>query len=182
MKKNLVILSAFALILSIMSLGSLAYFTSMKATENEITTGTIRIDLHDLTAVGEELLGISEYHGVMPGDVIPKQASVTNTGGNTAWVRVKIIQMDAEDPLSDDLPFIVNHNLSEWTKDGEWYYYGPALEPGETSELLFDSVTFPHSLDNSYQNRSYYLNLEAEAVQVANNGTDIMDALGWPSP
>ena len=186
MKRNITILSVFALVISLLSLGSLAYFTSSQATENEITTGTIAINLHDLTVIDQERLELSEYEGVMPGDVLAKEVSVSNAGGNAAWVRVRIdpVQEAAMPDLvpSDPAPYTLNINFAKWTRVGDWYYYGDVLEPGESSDHLFTTMSFPITLHDEYQGQAYHLDLEAEAVQVANNWTDVLDAAGWPSP
>jgi len=36
------------------------------------------------------------------------------------------------------------------------------------------------TMDNDYQNATIEINVEAQAVQSANNGTSVLTATGWP--
>ena len=180
MKKKIAILSAFALILSLLSMGSLAYFTHSHTTRNEITSGSIRIEINDLTVVDEALLPLSLYEGIMPGDSIQKRVYVTNTGGNDAWIRLRVTSTWDDDLPGD--PFTLGLNLTEWTQVGDWYYYHHVVAPGGDTDVLVNAVSFPITLDNSYQSQTFELDFEAEAVQHANNGADVFAAFGWPTP
>ena len=42
-------------------------------------------------------------------------------------------------------------------------------------------VDFAGGLDNSFQNVRVNVNVAAQAVQTANNGTSALDAAGWPA-
>ena len=64
-------------------------------------------------------------------------------------------------------------------RDG-YFYYKKALKPTETTEPLFTTVTLKEELENEFMNAKFSLDLTAEAVQVANNGSTVLEANGWP--
>ena len=41
-------------------------------------------------------------------------------------------------------------------------------------------VTFAPEMGNEYQGSTAHIDVKADAVQVANNGETVLDALGWP--
>ena len=45
----------------------------------------------------------------------------------------------------------------------------------------FTTVTFDPKMGNVYQNSTAHVDVNAYAVQSANNGTGALDAAGWPS-
>lgn len=177
--------------------GTLAYFTDSEIAHNVITSGNVDITLNDSTKNDDGTLidfpteGIT---GVMPGADVSKLVSVTNSGVGDAWVRIilttSIIGEDGSElptTLADGTPAITI-NFAEDTKwqdfDGIWYYT-EVLEAGETTENLFETVTFAPELDNSYQNCTANVIVSAEAVQSANNpipdGGTVADIPGWPT-
>ena len=56
-----------------------------------------------------------------------------------------------------------------------------SLMPGEATNPLFTKVYFSRYMGNMYQGSVAFVNVHAEATQVANNGTNVLEALGWPS-
>ena len=75
----------------------------------------------------------------------------------------------------------LNYNNEDWTaKDGYWYYNTP-VAPGGVTEPLFTTVAFDISMGNQYQNSTAEIDVSAQAVQTANNGTASTDAQGWPA-
>ena len=72
-------------------------------------------------------------------------------------------------------------NTEDWTEleDG-FYYYNDVLKAGDTTSPLFTSVIFDKSMGNLYQNCTVNIDVQAQATQVANNGTNVFEAKGWP--
>ena len=64
-------------------------------------------------------------------------------------------------------------------KDGYFYYSNP-VEPGETTVPLFTKVIFSVFMGNDYQESIFEVTVHAQATQVANNGSTVFDAVGWP--
>ena len=119
-----------------------------------------------------------------PGLEVTKIVEVENTGASSAWIRVllemTVTAADGETELSAD-PVELDYNTEKWTlgDDGYWYY-NEALEPDDTTEPLFTTVTFAAEMGNEYQESTCVIDITAQAVQSANNGDSAQEAVGWP--
>ena len=122
--------------------------------------------------------------GVMPGTDVTKIAEVKNTGTADAWVRVEVTQSIqlGEELIPNDGMVTLDYNTTDWTDGGDGYfYYGKALKPGEVTEPIFTKVAFSSAMDNRFQNVSIVVDVAAQGVQTANNGSTVTDAKGWPN-
>lgn len=184
MKKwKIVALCTVLACLSIVASGTLAYFTASETAHNVITSGGVAIQLHEFSERGnEELVPWQDVDGVMPGAEISKIVTVENTGASDAWVRVKvdktIILADGEKGNPEVMKLDIKDAF--WTEQDGYYYYNDPLAPGETTPPLFTTVTFDPKMGNEYQGSTAHIDVKADAVQVANNGETVLDALGWP--
>ena len=114
-------------------------------------------------------------------DVYKRQ--VENTGESETWIRVKV---EAKITSADDkeLPVdVMDYEVSEnWHMDFDGYiYYAKPVAPGESTEILFDTVYFAPEMGNEYQNCTANIVICAQAVQTANNGKNVLEAQGWPA-
>lgn len=181
MKRKLLVLSALAICLATLAAGSLAYFTSEEQAHNVITSGSVEIDLREW-ADEERTVPFVDLDGVMPGRDATKIVEVANTGASEAWIRVRFsVYIDDGKPYDSELVQL-DLNTADWTYDSEdcWYYYNTAVASGETTEPLFTTVHFETRMGNGYQNRTFCVDVEAQAVQTANNGDSARTAAGWP--
>ena len=172
-RRTIRLLAGVVTVVSLVSAGSGAYFTNKKTVRQVITTGSIQIVLNDEA---------DSSIPVMPGSVLHRPVSVSNVGENAAWIRVKV-QGEWEFSDSDerdDVEPALDYDLLTWQMYDGWYYLNEALECGETSSELFTTLTFPLSLDNSYEASSYHFSIQAEAVQKINNASTVLEAEGWP--
>lgn len=190
MKKQRIFLAAVLVCcLALAGGGTLAFFTARETAYNVITTGELAMNLvetHDGAPWPEE--GVS---GVMPGETIEKIVTVQNVGGVDFYARVKVtgqIQLEGKDELIEMKPEhveLVGLNSTEWTKQGEYYYYHRALAPRgadgviDETEPLFTAVKLKEGLDNAYQNAKLTVFVDAQAVQSRNNGASALEAAGW---
>ena len=81
-------------------------------------------------------------------------------------------------------PDMVSLDLNKefWAQGDDGYiYYTRALKPGETPEPVFTTVRFDAAMGNEYQDAKATVDVLAQAVQTANNGTSARDAQGWPA-
>lgn len=186
LKTKLLALSVVLILAALSVYGTLAYFTAQGTARNVITTGDIKIALEErmLTPDGEKTVPFENQLGVMPGSDVSKIVTVTNTGGQPAWVRVsldKAIELARGVEGEADLSLVTcDLNTESWTEKDGYYYYNAALEPGQTTAPLFTAVTFDTSMGNMYQNSVAYIDVYAAAVQTAHNGAAVMEAAGWP--
>ena len=185
MKKwKIVALCTVLACLSIVASGTLAYFTAQETAHNVITSGGIDIALIEKADTGDGLVDFEDMDGVMPGAVVSKEVTVKNTGASAAWVRVsvtKTITLANKEVIPNPEVMKLNINTEDWTEQGGYYYYNHSLLPGETTTYLFTTVTFDgKDMGNMYQNSEAKIKVQADAVQVANNGASATVAAGWP--
>ena len=182
MKRKIMILAVLVICIALFAAGTLAYYTSEQKAHNVITTGGVEIALNEW-ADEERETPFEDLTGIMPGAAVTKIVEVENTGASTAWVRVLVdenIELSGEG-RADPGDIVLDINTTDWTlKDGRYYYNSP-LEAGETTAPLFTSVSFDKDMGNEYQNATVTVDVSAQAVQTANNGTSALDASGWPA-
>ena len=184
MKRKILILSVLAILLAILAANTLAYFTADTAAHNVITTGNVDIALNEW-ANEARTEKFEDKTGVMPGAEVTKIVEVENIGAGTAWVRVQVVldvyAEGGKEQLPPD-PVTLDFNETDWKYFDGYYYYNYPLDPGETTEPLFTSVAFDDQMGNEYQNSTAHVDVNAYAVQSANNGEDVLSANGWPLP
>ena len=192
MRKKVLLAAAVAICLAVGTSGTLAYFTSENTAHNVITSGGVNIEVVEKTQDKNGALvdfPKEGMKGVMPGTDVSKIVSVKNTGESEAWIRV---QVESKIKAADgaDLPLTIENvgSVMTYTVGGGWslgedgyYYYTKPVAAGETTDILFDTVTFAPQMGNEYQNCTANIEISAQAVQTANNGTTVLEAKGWPA-
>lgn len=182
MKRKLLILSVLAICIATLASGTLAFFTAEGKAHNVITTGGVEIAVQEW-ADDDKKIPFENLNGVMPGVPVTKIAEIKNTGASDAWIRVKVdknIQLQGEGTPDTDLVELAL-NTTDWKEKDGYYYYINALKPGEVTEPIFTKVTLDAAMGNKYQNATASVDVSAQAVQTANNGTSVMNAKGWPN-
>lgn len=182
MKKKLTVLAVLALCLGLAATGTWAYFTAQKQVHNVITTGKVDIRLLEW-ADADRTQPFEDLTGIMPGMEVTKIAEVKNIGTAPAFIRVQVVVdvYSAEGNALDSAPVKLDFNQTDWIYHEGYYYYNRILNPGETTEPLFTTVSFDVFMGDAYQEGTTYVNVHAGAVQSANNGEDPLQATGWPS-
>lgn len=186
LKRRALAIALIVICLAITAAGTLAFYTAEERAHNVITTGGVEIEVHEWANEDKtEPFPEDGVDDVTPGLSVTKIAEVENTGASAAWIRVlvetKVTAADGETELSAE-PVSIDFNTENWTEgDDGWWYYNEALEPGETAEPLFTAVTFAPTMGNEYQESTCVIDVTAQAVQSANNGTSATDATGWPA-
>ena len=166
--------------LSLVVCGSLAYFTAQETVHNVITSGGISIELLEWADTEKKVeFPKSGIDNVMPGTEVTKILEVKNTGSDTAYIRVSIdTKISVENA---DLSLIgLDFNDKDWTYKDGFYYYNAPLAKGELSTPLFTRVSFSKDMGNAYRYSTVNIDAAAYAVQIAHNGTNALDAEGWP--
>ena len=189
MKKKLLYIAAIVICLSLITGGTYAYFTTSDTARNVITSGSIEVHVVEQQLVDGALQSYpSQPIPVMPATTVSKIVSVKSTE-QAAWVRMNytLTVYDADGKKmeipADELAkvIIIDPDTTNWTQQDGWWYYNTAIKSGETTKPLFEEVVFsgPY-MDNKYQSCTVVINVTAQAVQKANNGTTVLEALGWP--
>ena len=182
MKRKILILSVLAICIATLAAGTIAFFTAEGKAHNVITTGGVEIAVQEWADV-EKTKPFEDLTGVMPNTTVTKIAEIKNTGASDAWVRVKVeknIKLQGEGTPDTGLVELTL-NTTDWTEKDGYYYYINALKPGEVTEPIFTKVTLDAAMGNKYQNATASVDVSAQAVQTANNGTSVMNAKGWPN-
>lgn len=215
MKKRTFTVALLICLVAIIGFSSLAYFQSSKNVTNyfavagieDPTDPTETIDPDDLFSIKLDETDITKddnsrtesgniYEGILPGDTLTKDPTVTNTGKYEAWVRVKVTVTDAADWQKvcakhniTDLATIFNgYEADKWDREiaedkaendtiTYTYYYKAKLAPGEKA-VLFESVTIPAVFDIQDMSAlsTFQLQITGEAIQAANTGDTAQEA------
>lgn len=189
MKKKILYIAALVICLSIITNGTLAYFTAIDTARNVITSGGVNIKV-----VEQQLKNgkIEPYANdpikIMPASAVSKIVSVLSTN-QAAWIRMNytVTVFDANGKVMDipagelEKAVIIEPNRASWKKIDGWWYHKTSVESGEMTAPLFDSVSFSADMDNKYQLCRIEIDVNAQAVQKANNAARATEAIGWPS-
>lgn len=182
-KKRAALIAAIVCCIAMVAAGSLAYFNAQETAKNVITTGALKMALHDETTDGKPFPedGIS---GVVPATTVDKKVYVENVGSVDMYVRIaldKVITPAKGSQAELDFSNItLDIDSSKWTEKDGYYYYNRALKPGEKTEPLFTKVSFGAELGNDYMDAKVVIDVDAQAVQSKNNTDSALDAKGWP--
>lgn len=182
LKLRFAALALAAIILTLFSQGTLAYYQTVGKATNVVTSGAIRLLIHERTDQGTEFPRDGVY--VIPGDIVSKEVTIENDCKHPFYLRVKIVYgVDSKELPSADC-FKLNINEDTWLAKDGWYYYKGILQPGETTPHVFSHVEIVGSkVDNRYLGKTLSLSVRAQAVQSENNPVDIAsvyEASGWP--
>ena len=190
MKKKLTTIALIIICLALVSGGTLAYYTSSSTARNVITSGGIKVEIVEQQIVNgkPESYPDDEAIMIMPGTSVSKIVSVQSLQ-QPAWIRmsytltVKDANKNTMELSAEQLAAIISINTdsTSWTLKDGWYYYNAALGGGEISKPLFTTVSFSGpNMGNEYQKATLYIDVKAEAIQQANNGSTAAEVY-WPT-
>lgn len=178
MKKKILYIAAIVICLSIITSGTLAYFTAADTARNVITTGGISVRVIEQQMVNGTLQPYpSQPIPMMPSAEISKIVSIRNLE-EPAWIRVnysvtvtnaagKQLQISPEEL---ERVIVITPDTASWTRKNGWWQYHAAVGTGETTKPLFEKVLFSGpDMDNKYQNCTVQIDITAQAVQTAHN-------------
>ena len=182
-KMKLLTFALIAMVITFFSQGTLAYYQAVGKATNVVTSGNLRLVIHEKTAAGTPFPEGGVY--IIPGDIVSKEVSVENDCEHPFYLRVKILYGVDSKELSAEDCFRLNINTAHWEYYEGWYYYQGIVEPGKFTENVFSQVEIVGSqVDNSYIGKTLSLTVNAQAVQSENNPLSegkIHTASGWPA-
>ena len=190
MKKKMLSLALMTIFISLMALGSAAYFTVEGRATNIITTGTVDMELEEMQLVGEEEVPYPEdktITGILPSQKVSKIPYIVGVEGTQPfYTRVKVDVTVLVDGEADEagLEYIdLDYDKTNWEQgaDGWWYYKGEVKEKDRVA--LFTEVAFAPEMPNDYQNCTVKVAVSAQATQVKNNPVPeagYTAIVGWP--
>lgn len=188
MKRKLLLLSVMVICIAIAAAGTLAFFNGDATAHNVITTGKVGITVNEYSKYDPDkrVKYENEQTGIMPGTTVDKIVVVSGEDGTAdAWVRVKFtksIQLAAGKQGKVELGLIKLNTGANWIdgKDG-WFYYNAPVKANQEAAPALLSVQFDATMGNTYQGATATVDVLAQAVQCANNGTSAQTASGWPA-
>jgi len=180
-KAKLLLIALAAILVTVLTQPTLAYYTTIGKATNVVTSGGIELKIHEKTADGSDFPAEGVY--IIPGDIVSKQVSVENVCGHPFYLRVKLISGSTNETLSAEDCLKMDINTNDWTCQDGFYYFNRILEPGETTPALFTQVEIVGSkVDQTHIGSTLSLTVNAYAVQSENNPAEYpWKAAGWPA-
>lgn len=183
-KAKVFVLSLLICVIATLAIGTLALFIDFDTAYNVITTGTIDMVLKETTIdeMGNEVPFPEEgFSNVVPGMKIPKKVWVENSGTESMYVRINVVNKFSPNDLDDRFVIFDDLNTEDWILKDGYYYYNYAVFAGEKTKPLFTGVYFDPAMPNEYKNVKLEVVVRAEVVQTKNNGANALEAVGWPA-
>ena len=180
-KTRLLLIAMAAILLTVLTQPALAFYTTIGKATNVVTSGNIRLKLHEKTADGSDFPEEGVY--VIPGDLESKRVSVENVCDHPFYLRVRLVSGTTNEALTPEDAMRIDFNTENWTFEDGYYYYNRVLEPSEMTEPLFTQVEIVGSrVDQTHIGSTLHLTVNAYAVQSENNPAEFpWDASGWPA-
>ena len=184
LKSRLAVVSLVAMVLTLLTQGTLAYYSTIGKATNVITSGNLELTIREKTDQGTDFPAEGVY--IVPGDVVSKVVTVENSCEHPFYLRVKLVYgIDSQELPSEDC-FKLNINKENWILKDGWYYYTKILQPGEETPEVFSHVEIVGSkVDTGYIGKTLSLTVLAQAVQSENNppavDNDVTSVSGWPA-
>lgn len=180
-KARLLMIALAAILATMLTQPTLAYYTTIGKATNVVTSGEIQLKIHEKTGDGSDFPTEGVY--IIPGDIVSKQVSVENVCGHPFYLRVKLVSGSDNQGLSAEDCLKLNIDTVNWTYLDGFYYFNRILQPGETTPALFTQVEIVGSkVDQSHIGSTLSLTVNAYAVQSENNPAKYpWDAAGWPA-
>lgn len=180
-KSRLLLIALTAILLTVLTQPTLAYYTVVGTATNVVTSGDIQLQIHEKTADGYDFPAEGVY--VIPGDIVSKQVSVENVCAHPFYLRVKLVSGSTNEALSAEDCLKMDIDTVNWTCLDGYYYYNHILQPGEVTPALFTQVEIVGSkVDQTHIGSTLSLTVNAYAVQSENNPAEYpWDASGWPA-
>ncbi len=179
-RSRLLLIALAAILVTILTQPTLAFYTTIGKATNVVTSGDIRLMIHEKTADGSDFPAEGVY--IIPGDIVSKQVTVENVCSHPFYLRVKLVS-STNGALSAEDCFHLDIDTANWTYVDGFYYYNRILQPGETTPALFTQVEIVGSqVNQSHIGSTLSLTVNAYAVQSENNPAEApWDAAGWPA-
>ena len=180
-KSRLLLIALAAIVLTVLTQPTLAYYTTIGKVTNVVTSGDIQLKIHEKTADGSDFPAEGVY--IIPGDIVSKRVSVENVCVHPFYLRVKLVGGSTNEALSADDCLKLDIDTQNWTYMDGFYYYNRILQPGETTPPLFTQVEIVGSkVDQTHVGSALSLTVNAYAVQSENNPAEHpWEASGWPA-
>ena len=180
-KSKLLLIALAAILLTVLTQPSLAYYTKLGVATNVVTSDGIKLQIIEKTADGTDFP--TEGVTVIPGDIVSKRVSVANVCDQPFYLRLKLVSSSTNEALTPEECLRLDIDTVHWTYLDGYYYYNEILPPAEITPALFTQVEIiGDKVDRTHGASVLRLTVDAYAVQSANNPAEHpWDAAGWPA-
>lgn len=169
-KKLGTLIASLALVAALGVGATLAYFTDSDTALNTITMGNVDIDLEE-PEFDPDGDGEGEIDDVKPGQEIVKDPTITVKANSAdAYLRAKITYEGLSDTQAEELEELITFQ-DGWVKSEDGYYYFQYVvsEFSEDQKIVFfNMVTIPSSWGNEMAEKTFKIDVQAEAIQADN--------------
>lgn len=180
-RNKLLLAAVAAILITILTQPTLAYYTTIGRATNVVTSGDIQLQIIEKTADGSDFPEEGVF--VIPGDIVSKQVSVGNVCDHPFYLRLQLVSGATSEALTPDDCMKLDIDTEKWTYKDGYYYYNSILQPNEITPTLFTQVEIVGSMvDQSHAGSALTLTVNAYAVQSENNPAEFpWEAAGWPA-
>ncbi len=153
---------------------SYSYSTEM---DGQITTGDIAITLREYEREADGTKRpFTDGQQVLPGQQVSKIVRITNEA-QEAWIRAKA--QYREDKIIQRMDDSLLGGIEDaWIRCGEYYYYTVPVAQEEAVDF-FRTVTIPESWDKQEEEKTFCIDVTAQAIQAANFLPDFSEPDPW---
>ena len=130
-KSKLLLIALAAILATVLTQPSLAYYTTIGVATNVVTSGIIQLQIHEKTADGSDFPAEGVY--IIPGDIVSKQVTVENVCAHPFYLRVKLASSSTNQALSAEDCLKMDINTNDWSYLDGFYYLNRILQPGEVT-------------------------------------------------
>lgn len=169
-KKLGTLIASLALVAALGVGATLAYFTDSDTALNTITMGNVDIDLEE-PEFDPDGDGEGEIDDVKPGQEIVKDPTITvKADSEAAYLRALITYEGLTAEQAEQLE--TNIDIQDgWIKSSDGYYYFQnVVNKSDVDQkiVFFDKVTIPTVWGNEMAEKTFKIDVQAEAIQADN--------------
>ena len=179
---KLAVIAIVAIVATLLTQQTLAYYTTIGKATNVVTSGDIALTIIEKTDTGADFPASGVQ--VIPGDVVSKIVTVENSCDHPFYLRVKLVNSSTDPNLVAQDCLQVDLNTTSWTVGADGFiYYNTILQPGQSTEPVFTQVeVVGEALGREDIGTTLDLTVKAYAVQSEHNSAEHpWDAAGWPA-
>ena len=181
-KIKIFVVALVAAMMAFISTSTLAYYSTVGKATNVVTSGNIKLVIHETTDQGTPFPEQGVY--IIPGDIVSKVVTIENDCNHPFYLRLKAVYSTDNTELSAEECFNLNINTDHWIYKDGWFYYAGIVEPHQFTPWFFSEVEIVGSKVNTdHIGSKLNLTVVAQAVQSENNPVENGDAslaFGWP--
>lgn len=181
-KAKLLLVALAAILMTVLTQPSLAYYTTIGKATNVVTSGDISLKIHEKTADGTDYP--TDIVKIIPGSIVSKQVSVENVCQHPFYLRVQLVSASTNTQLSAQDCLALDINTEKWTEKDGFYYYNQILQPGQITVPVFTEVeVVGEKVTTEHIGTTLSITVNAFAVQSEHNPAEHpWEAAGWPAP